>query len=410
MAPALVVHPWVRTPLAVGMAVLLAGVLAYAAARLWPVQSTVTNGADLSPQTIVAQAGTGAFTASPDLRDALAASRAAPADTSLALQAAELLIAEGRTNGDARLVGASLGILQPALALGITQALILAAIARQYQHDFTGSLVLLDRAIDQDPRNVRAVLTRATVQTVLGAFDKATADCTALQRLGQDQIAFLCQSTAIMLTDSATVVRQRLEAILAAPGVLDPALNGWAAGLAGEIAAMQGDRPAAMARFSEVLAADPAAIRERLLLADLLLAEGRGGEVIALLQGQPVTDSLLIRRTLAYRQTGDPTAELADSAELARRFGQNIDMGLSAHAREEARYFLRIAPDPKLALARAQVNWDLQHEYEDAVLLIDAAMAAGDPASAVPVVEWMRAQKVSEQLLVLPEAVKQAAR
>ena len=53
MAPALVVHPWVRTPLAVGMAVLLAGVLAYAAARLWPVQSTVTNGADLSPQTIV---------------------------------------------------------------------------------------------------------------------------------------------------------------------------------------------------------------------------------------------------------------------------------------------------------------------------------------------------------------------
>ena len=161
MAPALVAHPWVRTPLAVGMAVLLAGVLAFAAARLWPVRSTVTNGADLSPQTIVAQAGTGAFTASSDLRDALAASRAAPADTSLALQAAELLIAEGRTNGDARLVGASLGILQPALALGINQALILAAIARQYQHDFTGSLALLDRAIDQDPRNVRAVLTRA---------------------------------------------------------------------------------------------------------------------------------------------------------------------------------------------------------------------------------------------------------
>lgn len=410
MAPALARDPRLRTPLAVAAALVLAGSLAIASEHFWPSGTTITLAADMTPETVVATVKTGGTAAPPALRAALAASRAAPADAALALQAAEALIATGRATGDARLVGASLGILQPALALGDPQALTLAGIARQYQHDFTGSLALLDQAIDQDPGNIRAILTRATVQTVLGAFDKAGADCRALQQLGQVQIAFLCQSTALMLTDSAATVRQRLEAILASPGMLDPTLVSWATGLVGEIAAMQGERGTATARFTEVLATDPAAIRERLMLADLLLADGKGAGVLALLQGQPETDSLLLRRALAYRQTAARSSEQADSAELLRRFSQNIALGLAAHAREEARYFLQIAPDPQQALARAAVNWALQHELEDAQLLVDAALAADQPLAARPVVDWMTAQGLTDRLRALPNAITEAAR
>ena len=42
---------------------------------------------------------------------------------------------------------------------------------------------------------------------------------------------------------------------------------------------------------------------------------------------------IMLRRALAYRQTGAPRSEQADSAELAGRFQQNIALGLTAHAR-----------------------------------------------------------------------------
>lgn len=399
---------WLKTPAAVVAALVLAAALAFAAALIWPSQNVAIPGADLDPATVVAQVKSGTK-ATAALRTALAAAHADPANARLAKQAAAALIAEGRANGDARLVGASLGLLQPFLALEDAEALTMAATARQYQHDFAGALALLDRALALDRRNAAALLNRATIQTVLGAFDRALPDCAALQRLGQDQVAFLCQSTALMLTDRATTIKVRLEAILATPGLLDPALRGWAVGLTGEIAALQGDRATARARFAEVLAADPAAIRERLLLADLLLADGEGAGVLALLAGQPETDSLLIRRTLASGLAGDAAQAAADSAELAKRFAQNIDLGLTAHAREEARFYLRIARDPALALERAEVNWALQHEAEDAALLVDAAMAAGQPARAVPVLVWMQAQSVAAMVVTIPDAVRKAA-
>ena len=89
----------------------------------------------------------------------------------------------------------------------------------------------------------------------------------------------------------------------------------------------------------------------------------------------------------------------ADKAELAKRFKLNLDLGLTAHAREEGQYFLKIAGDPVQALARAQVNWALQHEYDDARLLMDAAVAAGQPAAAQPVRDWMAVQHVTAPAL-----------
>ena len=63
-----------------------------------------------------------------------------------------------------------------------------------------------------------------------------------------------------------------------------------------------------------------------------------------------------------------------------------------------------------MALKRALVNWGLQHEIEDAQLLVDAAMFAGQPQSAAPVVRWMAEQSVVVPSFRLPDAVREAAR
>ena len=201
-------------------------------------------------------------------------------------------------------------------------------------------------------------------------------------------MAFLCQATSHVLTTEGPEFCTRLEGILAQPGILHPALHPWATGLVGEIARHAGDTAAADAAFRAVLLATPEAQREALMLADLLLARGDAAGVVAVPKHSPDTDGVLIRRQQASAALGLTDEATALAATLDTRFRLNLSLGLTALAREEI-YFLDTAADPALALTPAQVNWALQHEIEDAVLLLRAARAAGKPEAAQPVTDRM---------------------
>ena len=367
------------------------------------------SGAQLLDDTIVARLQTSGKGYPPELQNLLQATRANPTDLPAAKGAARALIAQGRNAGDSRLVGAATGVLQPFMATPDAETLYLVATARQYQHDFTGALSLLDQAIKLQPADASALLTRATINIVLGKFDLASTDCKRIASLPRPELGFLCQSTALLLTKQAPAVYDRLKSIVARTDLLDPALRGWAIGLMGEIAKLQGDAVAAKTHFAEVIADDPLALRERLLLVDLLLDEKAATEALTLLAPAPEVDGVLIRRVLAAQILDDQSMADQAKAELDRRFRMNLDLGLTAHAREEARYYLQIAGDAALALKRAIVNWKLQHEFEDAQLLIDAAVAANDPKAAGPVLLWMQDQSVDVPILRIPDAVRKAA-
>jgi tetratricopeptide (TPR) repeat protein len=331
------------------------------------------------------------------LRVALQAQRKAPTDLALALTAAGALIAEGRDNGDSRLVGASLPILQP--FMNTPQAMYLAATARQYQHDFPGALALLDKVLASDPRDVNALLNRATIRTVLGQYDLALQDCADIAALPRADVGFLCAASAQTLTTAAPSYTVRLTQIIAQPGLLDPALLPWARSLLGEIAMLQSDAALAETHLTRVVADDPTAQRDMLMLVDILLAQGRKSDALTMLQAAPDTDGVLIRRVLA-----GATGDMRET--LATRTQRSLDLGLTAHAREEALYFLRIADDPIRALERAQANWALQHEFDDAQLLLDAADAAGQPQAAQPVLQWMADRNISIPALRIPGSIK----
>ncbi|HVG46680.1 MAG TPA: tetratricopeptide repeat protein [Rubellimicrobium sp.] len=355
--------------------------------------------------TVVAVLRTSDQPRSPDLVAALRATRAAPQDAETARAAARLLIDEGRSEGDSRLVGAALGVLRPVMDPPEAETLYLAATARQYQHDFTGAMDLLDRAIALDPRHVNALLTRATLLMVQGRIGEAQEQCQALAALRQD-VGFLCQSTALIVTPQAPVVAERLAQIVAHPGLLSSSLEPWAMGLQGEIAMLQGNDAAARERFEALLARDPGSLRERVILADLLLRAGEPEAVTMLLVDAPDTDGVLLRRALAARALDAP--DEAAEATLADRVRLNRELGLDAHAREDAMYHLLLAGDPGMALDRARANWALQHEFEDAQLLIDAAVAAGAPEEAEPVLDWMAQEGIDIPALRLPDGVRAA--
>ena len=195
--------------------------------------------------TIVARMQTTGTGYSAALQKILRETRARPTDLTAAKAAARALIAEGRTAGDSRLVGAATGVLHPFMVKPDAETLYLVATARQYQHDFTGAMALLDQAVTLEPGDANVLLTRATIQIVLGKFDLAVADCQRIAKIPRPDLGFLCQSTALLLTKQAPEVYARLDGIVARPGLLDPALRGWAIGLMGEIAKSQGNIAAA---------------------------------------------------------------------------------------------------------------------------------------------------------------------
>jgi hypothetical protein len=112
----------------------------------------------------------------------------------------------------------------------------------------------------------------------------------------------------------------------------------------------------------------------RAALADWLLARGRAADALALTE-RSEADALLLRRVIALRGLGRdaaaPAARLRDSLAAADRREPG------RHAREQARFALDVAADPREALRLAEANWAWQREPADAVLLLRAAQAAG---------------------------------
>jgi tetratricopeptide (TPR) repeat protein len=388
--------------IAVGVVLVLAGALA---SRL----ASDGDAAALAGESVVAVLPGSGRIYSDDLRARLRAARASPDDPAAAKAAARQLIDEGRKAGDSRLVGAALGLLRPFLDTPDAEALHLAATAREYQHDFPGALDLLDRALAASPRDAGALLARATINVVLGRLDTADGDCRRLYAAERPDLGFLCQSTTLTLTPEAPAVYTRLEGVLSRTDLLDGSLRSYGLGLLGEIAALQGDRDLARTHLAAALAEEPEALRIRMMLVDLMLAGG-DDDALDLLERAPDVDGVLLRRAIAAERLGRVALFDAARTELSRRFRQNLDLGLTAHAREEARFYLEVEHDPPLALARAQLNWDLQHEIEDAQLLIDAATAAGEPAAAAPALRWMEEHGLSVPALRIPDAVRVAAR
>ena len=326
-----------------------------------------------------------------DLKRLRAEVAAAPNDVAAATALANAYYRISRSEGDPRFLGYAQAALTPWWkdAEAPSAVLVMRATILQSNHEFLRALADLDKAIARDPRNARAILVRATVQTVQGKYDAARADCERLHGLVSELYLVACTAGIDAVTGKAQSARAALEGSLAAMPNATPDTRAWFESLLGEIAQRQGD-PVAEKHFRAALAADPRDLYTLAAYGDWLLDQKRAAAVVPLVQNEPRVDALLLRLALAQKALQRPEAD-GSVTILRARFDASRARGDTVHRREEARFQLQINGDPKVALRLAQENWKVQREPADLRILAEAAHATGDTLARETVHQWLAA-------------------
>jgi predicted Zn-dependent protease len=332
------------------------------------------------------------------LRDRLAQD---PRDLARAAEVARRYIELGRRDADPRYFGYAQAALAPWWHLSDppVEARLLRAILLQTVHRFPEAQADLAAVTAQAPANAQAWLTRAVVETVRADYDGATRSCARLSSLADELVTAACIANVGAMSGRLHASEALLNATYARAAGTDAAVDAWVLGSLGEMAARRGDRASARARFRRALRSAPGDVYLLGAYADFLIEEGNAQEAASLLAPHLRVDGLLLRHALALQAGGRESELASDMAELAARFEAGERRGDGVHLREQARYELSLRRDPRRALALALRNWEMQKELADARLLLEAALAAKAPATARPVLDWMRARGVEDAAL-----------
>lgn len=322
-----------------------------------------------------------------------------PRDAETAVQAATQNLHRGRELGDPRYFGYAQAALTPWWndASPPPEILLLRATLRQSSHDFTGALADLDLLLKTHPENLNAWLTRAIIYQVKGDFENARKNCAPLAAAKSGSTKLLGLSCIASVNSFNGQAQQSYDAMQRALQTIPdaaPADQQWPLTIMADIAARL-DQPAlAEQHFKEALALG----RDNWTLgtyADFLLDQNRPQEVMALLKDETAVDTLLLLLTLAEQAVKAPPLSKHVTI-LSERFAASRMRNDQRHRREEARFALHLLHQPKEALRLAQDNWAVQHEPEDARILLAAALAAEDRKATVPVVDFLTRVKLED--------------
>jgi len=307
---------------------------------------------------------------------------------------------QAAAEGDPRYIGYAQAALAPwwGLAEPPVRVLVLRATLRQYLHDFNGALSDLGVALKRDPEYAQAWSISATIKIVQARYDEARRDCESMKPLVSALIPNGCLAFIDGLTGHARAAHDALDAALAQAPDASPEQRLWVQTRLAEMSWRLGDFARAEAHFKQALALK---LTDAFLLAaysDFLLERGRPAEVIVLLREHTRVDPLLLRLVMAEKLT-KAGALREHQANLADRFAAARMRGDKTHEQEEARFELTVLGNPERALELAQSNWQVQREPRDARILLEAALAAKQPAAAQPVVDWLDKNRVEDETL-----------
>jgi tetratricopeptide (TPR) repeat protein len=313
----------------------------------------------------------------------------------IALPLAQFYVSRSRATGDLRYLGYAEAMLQPwtqqaSVPPGV---LVLKATILQSRHAFDAALGQLDLALQLQPDNAQAWLTRATVLRVLGRYDEAAASCARLALQADAGINALCRESLRGLTGH---LQSAYAALVALPlQEMPPEARAWRYSELGEMAERRGDDSAAEHWFREGLQLAPEDFYMRAACADLLLRQRRAAETLQLLAGFESMEPMLLRIVVAQRLLGQGDSA-SGRAMLATAFDVEQQRGDAVHRREQARFLLDIEQQPEAALAAAQENWRVQREPDDLLILLRSAQAAHRPDAARPALLFVQQQQLED--------------
>ena len=324
------------------------------------------------------------------LRRLRASAAAAPTDAEAAANLARRYFDLAMEEGDPRYVGYAQAVLRPwpESAAAPAEILVLHGKLRQYRHDFQKALLNFDLALNADPANFAARAWRVAILMVQADYAGVRRECALLAPHASELQAVACVAYLDATTGNARAAYERLSAARGRAGGIDAEHDLWIQTRLAEMAWRTGQLAAAERHFRAGLGLG---INDNFILAayaDFLLEQGRAAEVMPLLKGWARSDTLLLRLALAARRL-----KLAEGEKYARTLGERFAdaalRGEKLHLQEEARYLLELRSDARAALAAAGENFRTQREPRDALILVEAALAARDPAAAAPALAWL---------------------
>lgn len=313
----------------------------------------------------------------------------------VALPLAHFYIKQARSSGDLRFLGYAEAVLEPWLSGPnmSADALVLHATVLQSRHDFTPALAVIDQALKLRRDDAQALLTRATILRVLGRYDEALASCEQLSQRAASEVTELCTQSLHGLTGDLPAAYARISQ-LSSQG-MPAAERAWRDSELGEMALRLGRDGDAEHWFQNGLRAAPDDFYLKAAYADLLLHSQRAREVLTLLKGQDSIEPLLLRIAIAQKQLRDPGLD-ASRARLTAAFAAEEQRGEGIHRREQARFLLEVQEQPRVALQVALINWQVQHENDDVLVLLHAAQAAGAITQAQSALDFVRANNLQD--------------
>lgn len=347
-----------------------------------------------------------------ELRELRKAHEAASGEAGPAVELAARYMNLARETGDMRYAGyaeAAVSAWRRSHSAPVPVLVIQAQLA-QYRHDFLGALKLLDSAIALDPGNVRAHAWRASVNMVIARYDAVRPDCNRIRELGDKLLAAGCAAYLDATLGKAQAAYDALAAQLEAEPAARPTLRQWTLTVLAEIARRKGDAAAAEGHYRAALQSDESGQYLLAAYAELLAHQKRWKDIVALLRRWERSDILLLQLAIAEQSIGSPEAR-THAATLRARYADAALRGDGFNAQEEAWFRLVFEGDPKGALALAVQNWATQKEPRDAEILLEAALAARDPAAAKPALEWMARTGIEDpRLAELAAALRKISR
>ncbi|MFI0400037.1 MAG: tetratricopeptide repeat protein [Thiolinea sp.] len=308
---------------------------------------------------------------------------------------ARLYIELGRTESDPRYYGYAEALLQEwwNAANPPPDILLLRATLRQHQHDYAAALQDLKQLVREQPSSSQAWLTLAVVQWVQGDYKAAKQSCSALTTQASTWYGSLCFSQVLSLTGQAERAYQLQASLLTEAANQAPGIQQWVQTNLAEIAWRLGKNAVAEQHFLKALELQH---RDNYLLrvySDFLLSEQRPEAVLSLLKDKSSDDALLLRLALASQQVQQSEQTQIYREQLKARYAAARLRNSSLHQRDEALYLLSFESDKQAALALAKSNWAEQKEAEDTALLLRAALANQDWATAREVQAWLQQTK-----------------
>ena len=322
-----------------------------------------------------------------ELADLRAAVAKAPADPDPAVALALRYFDLAAERGDPRFVGYAEALVGRFATQMNAPLLVVRGMVRQYRHDFDDAMADFAAALALDAELASAHAWRGAISLVQANYAAAAKECDALQRLQRTVLQAGCAGLTQAYTGNLDAAFKTLKQALATTKDKDYSL--WLHTRLGEVAAWQGQAAVAEQHYRQALALG---IDDGYLLAawsDFLLDQGRADQVIALLGKWEPVDGLLLRLALAETMLKLPAAK-AHTQTLDDHFAAARLRGDTTHQAEEARFHLVLRKDAKEALRLAAENFQVQKEPRDARIVLEAALAAGDPAGAKEATAWLK--------------------